>query len=427
MPEPPKTASPRKPVQSDLPAFVCGTAEDYTFCAPQKTPGDYYLALTGDAASTPAADISRIQALLQGSRQLPEKVKSIPKGMTVPPQARVYRVNGLLPRFVVEKNGREDGLGPNCYQAALVLNGYEDAKGRYVDSSEFRYYLKRDFAPSSCDDLNAFGTVVVYDLPSSEYGAGHHAAIHLLGGVVFQKGDVQTYYPYEVALLDSAMKAVSSHWRPDPADRFGGPKRDPVANASFEKLCYRKVASPKTRTTKADHKDRSWHLPLFQYYIRRMEKAAALQASEFRQKRMDLLSVENMWKALEDFRERIGNYGADDVLLSIDDDIAQAYLKLHSLSWQYDTMTQAYSPLRDGIATIQLEALYRDHYATFDAAFHEELRFQMELRKVPKEKQGAVAEKVVAEIKVYDPATLAKHNKRVPYYSIIDEAIRQTP
>lgn len=397
---------------------------DALFCAPTKAGGDFYLALTkpADPESRVAA---RIAELLGNARTSPQMTRT-PEGMPLLPGARVYRVTSALPPFVVEKNGTEEkGVGPNCYQSALAAAGEQRFRGRYIHDAEFRYYLKRDYEPLPCSAAIPLGAIVVYDRAPLAFDAGDHAAFHLLGNVIFQKGGWQTHYPYEVATMDGAMKAVHSHWRPAPEDRFGSPSRDPTSGETFQKLCYRKSAAQRPRATTHEAKDRSWFLPLFKYYNRRMEGVMHLAWGDFRKGRLDLLTVENLWRLLNNFRNRLGNYDTDRALLSIDDDIAEEYLKLESFNHQYDSMAQAYDPVREGSAERQREELYQKHYVTFDRNFDEELELYLELLGAPKADRAGIAARAVVATKRYDPAALAKSGggRGIPYLDIVRAAM----
>jgi hypothetical protein len=405
--------------------YLCGTTQEYTFCASTGS-GDAMVVVPPQAP--PKDDVRRIQGWFGARGGVPEPVPNPPKDVPVPKGARAYRVTHFLPRIFAARNGtREEGVGPNCYQTALTSAGYPDVQGRYVDGAEFRYYLLRDYATVACSSA-PYGAFVVYDTSASAYEAGDHAAFQLLGSLVFQKGSWERNYPYEVATRDGAMKAVDSHWVPRREDRFGGGSK-PNPHQVYQSMCYQRRATPVPRKTSSQKTDRSWFQPLMRYYSRRLAEAAQLKWSEFPAKRIDLLTIENMWRVSRGFSDRVGNFNPLKVLLAIDDDIARDYLKLESLSWQYQAMVNTYDPIRDGTATRQLEELYRKHYVTFDQNFYEELRLYLRLLEVPEKKWPPLIDAVVKKIKSYDPVEFSQSGggRGIPYLDILKEAIRAHP
>ena len=405
--------------------LTCSRTDEYTFCAPKKPGGDFYIALPPDPTSKLSHDVVQIQTWFKKKGSGPKQVEVPPTAIDVPDHSRVYQVTDLLPAIVANKNATFDKVGPNCYHAALAAAGYSHLGERYVDAKEFGYYLTRDWAPIWCGAANRYGYIVIYnDTTSADYDVGDHAAFSLLGALVFQKGGWAKNYPYEVVTIDGAMRAIDKYWVPRGEERFTGrPKRD---YDKFIRRCYRKRTRPLQRTTSSKPKDRNWYLPLFKYYSHRVKRASRLKWSEFRHRRIDLLTVENMNRILDHFSERVGNMNPKNVLLSIDDDVAQAYLELYSLSWQYDAMVKTYVPLQKGQERRQLEEIYRKQYVRFDRDFYQELRLHLKLRGVPQKHWRAVEQRVVAKIRTYNPADYAKYNgaKGIPYFDILDEAIK---
>jgi len=405
------------------PPFICSTTSDYTFCAPKKS-GDFYLAVN---PTQPAQkDVERIRSWFGSPYVSPQPVSAAPAGIVIPGGARIYNVTNFLPRIVTARNGTlGDFPGPNCYHATLTALGYPDVHDRYVDTDEFRYYLKRDFTQASCRDA-PFGSVIVYNptYEPQQYDAGIHAAFHLLGALVFQKGLWETHYPYEIATIEGAMQAANSHWRPRREDRFGGDLTKPDPKLTYKFLCYQKRKNPLPRATSSTKKDRTWFLPLMQYYSRRIEEASKLMWSEFPSKRIDLLTIENMWRVKREFRTL--DYNPIDVLLSIDDAVVSAYLKLVSLSWQYQAISDTYDPIREGISKQQWEKRYREHYVTFDSNFYNELKLYLKLLEVPEKKWESIIQYVVKKIKTYDPVQFSQSNGTlgIPYFDILKEAIQ---
>lgn len=402
--------------------FICSQTNQYTFCAPDDAMGDYYIAIPEDRSQQ--NDVSRIRSWFGTQSGTPQLINEPPAGVDAFAHSRVYRVTDLIPKIVATRNGtRDDVVGPNCYQTALTAAGYTGFQGRYVHTEEFRYYLKRDYSQVYCPKAQ-FGALIVYDTSLISFDAGDHAAFHLLGSLIFQKGGWQNYYPYETSTVENAMQDVDSYWRPAPEDRFGGPQTSGLNPADYDHMCYEKRTSPLERDTSSTVRDREWFLPLFQYYSDRLAEISSYTWSDFKQRRIALLTIENMWRVLRDFGERVGNFNTHEVLLTIDDNIVQEYLKLESLSWQYDVMSQTYDQIRN---RWQLEELYRQRYVVFDEDFYTELRLYLELMKVPESKWTNIIKKVEERIRSYDPVQFAATGGTagIPYLDIVKEVVQQ--
>ena len=406
------------------PPFICGATQEYTFCAPIAS-GDSYLAVHPNIP--PQQDVKRIQSWFMNPYVTPIPSPETPDGMRVPAGARIYKVTNLLPRILTTKNGNlENTPGPNCYQTALAALGYSDVLGRYVDGDEFRYYLKRDFRYLGSCERATFGSIVVYGTEDpSEFDSGIHAAFHLLGALVFQKGGPDLYYPYEIAQRDRAMNVADTHWRPSREDRYNPNK--PKLNQIYKFRCYQKNPNSVKRKTSSEKMDRSWYMPLFRYYIRRLENASKVKWSEFHEKRMDHLTFQNLRNLLIEFgRERVTNLNPLDVLLKFDDDIAMTYLKLYSLRWQYDKMCDVYDPVRDGWSTRYWEDIYKNHYVTYDDNFREEVKLYLKLMAVPESKWNVVIEYAVKKMKTYDISQYIPSwgGSGIPFIEVLKEAIQ---
>jgi hypothetical protein len=222
------------------------------------------------------------------------------------------------------------------------------------------------------------------------------------------------------------MNVVDSHWTPSWEDRFGD-RTKPDPNQKYEFICYQKRPVSLKRETSAEQRDVNWFLPLFKYYSRRIEDASKIKWSEFPEKRIDLLAIENMWRVVREFRDnRVGMFNPLDKLLKIDDAVSLAYLKIYSLSWQYDEITRAFDPIRDGTRKKQLEELYKKHYVTYDANFYEELRLYLTLMGVSQEKMEVATQYVVKKIQTYNPVQFSQSGgaQGIPYLDILKEAIQ---
>ncbi len=419
------------PIKSSNPnPFTCAATSEYTFCVPKQAGGAFLLGVHADPPLATAHDTARIRRwLMHPSAQLSRLAASTP-GLPPVPNARWYDVSAAFPPNIVQRNGTRDGLGPNCYATALESAGYAHLGHRHVAPDEFRYYLKRDYEPMpACGEAPPPGTVVVYERHPSTYSAGAHAAIALLGGLVFHRGGWSHDYPYEAVPLRGAMLAIDRHYVPRGDDRFrGGPPGG--ASTGYKHRCYRRRATPLARRTSATQQDRQWFLPLFRYYIHRLRVANAVRWSDFRKERPDLLTIENMWHIKRAFSERLGNMNRTDVLLALDDDVAQAYLELESLSWQFHALSERAAPRSPGRTDGYLQELYREHYVTFDFPFYEELGVHLNLRGVPREKHRQAVQVIERRIKQYDPMQYVGSNggRGIPYLQIVDEvAKRFTP
>jgi hypothetical protein len=402
------------------PNYICTSNSQYSFCAPQAS-GDYYIAIPQNSPSQ--NDQTRIRSWFNNYAATAVPVSQPPQEFSSIQGYRFYNVTSFLSAFILSRNGtRDDVVGPNCYQAVLTSAGYAGFYGRHVSPDEFEYYLKRDYLPVYCGKIK-YGALIVYDAYPTTYDAGDHAAFHLLGGLVFQKGGWEHYYPYENTTIEEAMNSIGSYWRPAPEDRFGNPTW-PGASVKWQHLCYEKRPEPLERTTSSTARDRNWFLPLIEYYTKRLENVSNFSWNDFKQNRIDLLTIENMWHLQAEFNERVGNFNPLEVLLSIDDNIAEAHFKLHSLSWQYQAMVDTYYPIK---TRWHYEALYREHYVNFNDDFYEELKLYLELLNAPKSKWDEIIADVVAKIKTYDPVQLANTSGAVPYFSILEKAIAAHP
>lgn len=409
--------------------YLCSSTPEYTFCAPQRAGGDFYIAVGADSNLSPSADVQNIQTWMRNPQKAPEFAAAPPEGLALAPGARLYRVNALLPPFVVEKQGTSESIvGSNCYQGAFSSDGCDDCRGRYLHTEEVSYRLKRDYVAWACSVPAAYGAIAIYDRGPMPYDAGEHAAYVLLGGpqdkLVFQKGGWPAYYPYEIAPMREAMAASLSHWKPDPKDRFGTPR--PPSSDGYEVMCYRRNPTPPARAQASTAQDLQWFLPLFEYYGQRLRKAETLSWGDFQKGRIDLLTIENVWRILADFRKRIGMFDMNNVLLGLDDRVAEGYLRLESLDWQYQAMVEAYDPIKEWSAARQLEELYRQHYVTIDGAFREELGRILSLWKVPDGVRDDIAAEFVKRIQAIDPVPFAQSNgaQGIPYFDLLIGAVQ---
>lgn len=396
--------------------FLCSETNKYTFCAPTGL-GNFYIGIPENQPQQ--FDISHIQSWFGNQYFTPQPAGQIPNGLDVFQHSRIYDVTNFLPKIVSTRTGtNDDVVGPNCYQAALVAAGFQEFSGRYVDTKEVEYFLHIYFKEKDCGNKEN-GDLLIYDESKpDENDAGDHMAIRLgKSDLVFQKTCFQRYCDYVITTEDSAMKEVESVWRAHPEDRFNGPAAPwPV----YEHKCYERREKPLERSTSSTKADREWFLPFLQYYNMRLGDISKYHGDDFITRRIDLMTIENMWVVSHDFRERVGIIESTHVLMAIDDNIARAYLKLESLSWQYDIMTKTYDPRK---YSYQMEDLYKMHYVTFDDNFYAELKLYLKLLNVPEAKWGMVTTKFVEKIKTYNPVSFAQTDQKIPYLDILKEVI----
>lgn len=423
-----------------VPSFLCTSTPEFTFCAPAAG-ADFYLAIAPAADHPQREDAARINAWFgrecftsDDEHSAPRLVETAPAGTNIPKGFRIYNVTAFLPKVVTEKNGTYgDAVGPNCYDTALRAEGYSVGE-RHVTPDEFRYYLKRDFEPISCNAKNLGGAIAVYDQSLFSFGAGWHAAYILIGGkLVFHKGGWQSYYPYEVVPIGGAMKAIEKEWQPLPAYLSDGPEINPITGREFTHACYDKKSpapvetEPSTeRDLKERGRDRKWFLKFFNYYSGLLKGVSKFEWGDFRKNRIDLLTMENMWRVLGEFSERVGNINVIDKLLSLDNRVAESYYELYSLDWQYQAMVETYDRIREGSSEAQLARLYKDHYVTFGKDFYDELGLVLELWEVPDGSRGKVTEDFKAKLESYDYTKYAQSNggQGIPYFDLLDATVR---
>ena len=407
--------------------FICGrdTSSSYTFCAPRKAGGDFYIGIVSGFSTSKGNDIPLIKGLFGTPACRPEAVTQPPAGTPMPKDARAYKVSTCVSRFVDDHATKEaTRVGPNCYGTALAAVGYEKARDRYVDGEEFVYYLTRDFRQIPCASSGPYGNIVVYDRRSTSFDHGAHAAYELPGQLVLHKGDWKTNYPWEIVAMNGAMQAILSHYVPTGNDRFDPPP-DPADYEGYNTACYTQKGGLHTQPTSSTQRDSSWFLPLMDYYARRLSDASKLAWGEFKSKRVDLLTIENMWRVLREFSGRPGGVSTK-ALLGISSGIAETYLELKSLDDQYQAMAGIYAPISDRHRKEELEELYRMHYVTIDQDFDRELNLYFGLLGVPQASRAAVRNDFLARLKRDDPVKHASSDgaEGFPYLEELTRSIR---
>ncbi len=402
---------------------ACSIGPGYTFCAPSPAKG-FFLAVH---PQRPQADDARfIQDLFRRRSLTPTPASTSFSHPAIPQGARLYRVDAFLPKIVRERTGTTvDLVGPNCYATALTASGKTGFADRYVDKAEFRYFIARDYEAVVANAPERLGDIVVYDGHGGA-DAGEHAAALLIGGLVFHKGGFSRSFPYEIVPITGALTAMDAAYVPPREDRFF-PKPKPKPRAPQRIDRHRLRSNPTTRMTTATARDRTLFLPLMRSYEKRLQRVCSLTWSHFSDARLDLLSMENIGHLLRAFEKRLKEKDIGDDLLKLDPTIAETYLRLKSLSYQYDAMIAAYCPIKETRRTEALEALYRTHYVRFDRHFDREIAAHLKACGVHGYLHRAVRDRVVDRIKTYDPVRFAASDgaKGIPFYRILSEEIER--
>jgi len=257
---------------------------------------------------------------------------------------------------------------------------------------------------------------------------GVHGAIMLLGGMVFQKGCFGTYCGYRIVPADKGMSSIEikqERWtprrEPEKDDRYRYTSyvltdRDPVERFGFN-LELSDRLSP--------------YVTLMRHYLQRFRAIKDKSWSDFKENRIDLLSVENIWKVLRDMQELMrGEPSTMNALLRIDPEIAEMFLELKSFKWQYQAMADKFDPFKNTCSREKtmrkLEELYRDHYINPDSeVFRDEIIAHLQMREVAEGRWDEIIAAVVGRVGGYDPVEFSKSNgaKGIPFAEILDEVI----
>lgn len=257
---------------------------------------------------------------------------------------------------------------------------------------------------------------------------GEHGAIMLLGGMAFQKGCYGTFCSYKIVPAARAMSSIEVE-RP----RWGQPPR-PEKDENFSIRCYvrteRDYAKAFGFNMKLSH-EMERYLPIMDYYIARLRAVKDRSWGDFKASRIDLLTVENMWTLLNEME---GAMRAEpnplNALLRIEARVAEKYLELLSLKWQYQAMVEKFAAFSDrwddNRIREELKRLYREHYVHPDSPeFEAEVRVQLEARGVDSARWPSIIQAVISKVKEYDSESFAQYDgsKGIPFREIIDAAI----
>ncbi|MBT3182408.1 MAG: hypothetical protein HN337_07880 [Deltaproteobacteria bacterium] len=264
-------------------------------------------------------------------------------------------------------------------------------------------------------------------IPTADPGV--HGAIMLLGGMVFQKGCFGDHCGYRIVPADKGMSSIEIK-----QERFA-PRREPENDAHYRYTSYvRSNRDPVERfgfNLELSNKLASY-VTLMEHYLGRFRGIKDKSWKHFNEARIDLLSVENMWGVLRDMEKLMydGEPSKMNALLRIDPTIAEMFLELKSLRWQYQVMTDKYAPFpdrwsRDRVKR-ELAELYRDHYVNPDSEiFRDEVVAHLKIRGVAEASWSGVIAAVVERVKTYDPVEFSSSNgaKGIPFSDLLDEII----
>lgn len=382
-----------------------------------------------------------------------------------------------LSPFIQSKVGTTEAFtGPNCYYTALRAAEYLNEDPRYVDGLEIRYLLTMLTQPvgrkkalpgaiaifqsdpfrstggmsltttsqgGSFEDLlhgyrirtggshlktpatilrGAQLSIAAVREPRLDtlYDDGVHAALLVGGSMVFQKLGFFRNDNYELAALEEAMRNVDyAAWLHK--DRFerGTEPSYGVYRADLYQRRSKRFEPELSIPIEPDTKTRL--TLIFQFYSDMLSRCSFIKQDKFAEERLNLLTVENIWGLLRQFeREYIKSMSTN--LLNMDADIAKAYLKLHSLSWQYEAIKDEYM----GGQRIDIKDLYRNNYLRDRQALEEEIYAHLTARGITdKAKQDSIYKNVMTAIDAALPAIIGAANDSItlPFYEILENTI----
>lgn len=420
------------------------------FCYPDENGGPFFIAIDPGISKGELGDrkiiVDRFKKLLKWPAS---RVSKGPEG--VPAHWRTYNVTQNIPGYIQKWLWRQmPNHGPNCYQAALCSAGFDYLCGRYVDGSEVEFILSMFYEPAPDEACrNQFGSLAVY---TERLGFGlaemnddtaqfapHHAPISadkghslIFGLFSYVAQKAKQHLPYFDSGTHISFTLMGEHifhkLSPDAGDGHKinhinevGHELDETAIAQMirnreeageihsyrEKKhayyydCYRpkaKTAPPKGRIG-WQVEERNKYIKLFDYYSQMILNVAKAGngAGRFEKHRLSLITIENLWKILSDFRDKIGSQPR--ASLSQDWELAKAYFTAYSLSWQYQYMSDRFYQLKPLSADSQLKELYSKHYLkTSDPRLIKEIHFYLHLKKVPQKHWIKITRAVLAEL-----------------------------
>jgi hypothetical protein len=255
---------------------------------------------------------------------------------------------------------------------------------------------------------------------------GVHGAINLVAGMVFQKGCFGDHCGYRIVEAGKAMSSIELKPR-----RSFDPPDEPERDENYAYTVYVPAGGdPAGRFGFNEDLSRrmSAYVPLMRHYVERFRRVKDKAWGDFKDNRIDLLSIENVWHILRDMD---GVMKAEpnpmNALLKIDPAVAELYLEFVSLKWQYQAMVDRFAAFSDTWTTDRVERelrdLYRNHYIHADTGdFRDEIFAHLEMRGVDRARWDDIAAGVIAKVKEYDPVIFAPSDgaKGIPFDDILD-------
>jgi hypothetical protein len=261
------------------------------------------------------------------------------------------------------------------------------------------------------------------------YDAGEHAAFTLPSGFLMHKLSWRLDDRYEVVAFEEATKnldyAAWSH-----ADRFGRP--DAPTYQKYSAVYFIKSASPhKTyEPIPMSESVKQGLLNIFSFYSNALESVRTANSDEnFDHARLNLLSIDNAWQFLRDFGDKTLKSTPSN-MLRLDKDVAAAYLKFHSLIWQYEAVKETFTkPDNEGNINESIrkrKELYKKHYLKDIDFLRAETYTHFAARGVPPEEMPALFDRLMARIKEQLPIVIdaAGSGEGMQFYKLLDETCR---
>ena len=243
------------------------------------------------------------------------------------------------------------------------------------------------------------GAMGVYQPPYID--AGTHMAFSLMGGLVFHKLSPNGFDGYTINAIDGVGKeldtAVIKHLK-DPIDRWTYLNRR-------RRYTYRCVAPRKeipnisgARLPEADRKRLLMLLDFYSDLVLDVSSRTGTDSERFEEVRLSLITVENMWAVLREIEGKMEM--SPKLFLSRDFELAKAYFRAYSLSWQYVYMSDQLYEIKEWDVERRLEKLYLNHYFKPDERFVKEIEMHLKARGIPREMWKKIAGGVIERIRI---------------------------
>lgn len=391
-------------------------SEDISLCVPIGKSGAFL------AAVPPSVDPGRLASVMKDQFKSdgdifeisPETIKT-----NIPVGAKFYDISAFLPPVIREKNHTiENFPGPNCFYAALYAAGIIKDEPRYVGTTEFRYYLTREMTPADPSAINILGAIAVFN--------DEHAAFTLSAGFLFQKLGWYKGDNYEVVPSEQAMINVDyAAWTH--LDRFE--RGQSPTYQKYSPVFFTRRSSPLSpaQSIAIESAEAFRWLTLFEFYSKKVKGYEEISGEAFLNNRLNLFTIDNMWELLRRFDDEILKSNPSN-LLGLDETVAEAYLRLQSLAWQYEAMKETYSPKSIGNIDEEIKArkkLYANYYLRDRAFFQEEVYAHLSARGVAASACEAIFIKIETEVLKRLPPVIqaANEGNYISLEDIIDQII----